>query len=144
MSMRRIHGFTLIELMIVVAIIAVLAAVVYPSYSLYVFRARRADGQEMLMRVAAAQERYYTNFNKYASALGTGGLGFGTSSSCSAGDSERCYYNVSIGGLGTDSQTFTLTATPKGAQAADKCKNLTLTNTGLKDKSGDETNGRCW
>ncbi|GAI02651.1 unnamed protein product, partial [marine sediment metagenome] len=50
-------GFTLIELMIVVAVIAILAAIAYPSYTRYVYRARRADGQDLLMRIAAAQER---------------------------------------------------------------------------------------
>ncbi|MEB2317016.1 MAG: prepilin-type N-terminal cleavage/methylation domain-containing protein, partial [Xanthomonadaceae bacterium] len=60
------RGFTLIEVMVVVAIVAILAAIAYPSYSDYAFRARRVDGKEMMMRVAAAQERYYTNLNSYA------------------------------------------------------------------------------
>lgn len=54
----RPTGFTLIEVMIVVAIVAILAAIAYPSYSDYAFRTRRADGKEMMMRVASAQERY--------------------------------------------------------------------------------------
>src|SRR5690606_11790491 len=63
---RGVRGFTLIELMIVVAIVAILAAIAYPSYINYIQRTRRADGHEMLMRMAAAQERYYTNYNHYA------------------------------------------------------------------------------
>lgn len=137
------RGFSLIELMVVVAIIAILASIAYPSYSRYAFRARRADGHEMLMRVAAAQERYYTNFNKYATALGSSGLGFSASSGCGVGGSEHCHYEISME-VAADGQTYTLTAEPKGVQAADKCKNLTINNVGLKGKSGDESNGKCW
>ena len=128
------RGFTLIELMVVVAIVAILAAIAYPSYSAYAFRARRADAKEMLMRVAAAQERYYTNMNKYNSNLSD--IGVGTTS-------EQGHYTVTVE-LGNDGQTYTLTATAVGVQADDKCKNLTLTNAGAKNFTGAETNGKCW
>lgn len=133
MSGKWNRGFTLIEMMIVVAIIAIIASVAYPSYTNYSMRARRADGKEILMRMAAAQERYFTNMNRYATMAE---LGLGTSS-------EKGYYTVSVT-RANGNQTYTLTATPGGVQAADKCKNLTLTNTGAKDKSGDESNGKCW
>lgn len=139
-------GFTLIELMIVVAMVAILAAIALPAYQRYVFRTRRAEGHEMLMRVAAAQERYYTNFNQYSSVIGTGagGLGFAAPTGCAAGDSANCYYNVSIAGLGASNQSYTLSGAPKGVQLTDKCGNLTLTDSGVKAQSGDETNGKCW
>lgn len=133
MHLRRIRAFTLIELMIVVAIIAILATIAYPAYSKYGFRARRADGKEFLMRLAAAQERYYTNLNKYAAMAD---LGLGTTS-------EKGYYTVTVA-LANAEQTYTLTAAPSGVQANDKCINLTLTNTGVKGRSGDDTNGDCW
>jgi len=133
MNFRQRSGFTLIELMVVVAIIAIIAAVAYPSYTNYASRARRADGKEYLMRLAAAQERYYTNLNKYAS-LATLGMG---------NKSEKEYYEGSVT-LTHDDQTYTLTAKPVGAQASDKCGSLTLTNTGAKGMSGSETNGKCW
>ncbi|WP_300618335.1 type IV pilin protein [Dokdonella sp.] len=128
------NGFTLIELMIVVAVVAILAAIAYPSYTNYVMRSRRPDGKEFLMRIAAAQERYYTNLNAYTAS--TADLGLGTTS-------ENGYYEVNID-LANNGQTYTLTAAPQGPQAADKCGDLTLTNTGYKDKAGDETNGKCW
>ena len=131
--MKQIRAFTLIELLFVVAIVAILAAIAYPSYSNYVMRSRRADGKEFLMRVAAAQERYFTNLNRYAS-MAT--LGLGTTS-------ESGYYTVSVA-LANDDQTYTLTASPQGPQAPDQGANLTLTNTGFKDKSGNENNGKCW
>lgn len=133
MTTCRNRGFTLIELLIVVAIIAILAAIAYPSYQNYVYRTRRADAKEFLMRLAAGQERYYTNLNQYAD-LTT--LNLGTTS-------ERNYYSVAIA-LGNSNQTYTLTATPQGAQVGDQCANLTLTNSGVKDKSGNENNGKCW
>ncbi len=141
-------GFTLIELMIVVAIVAILAAIAYPSYSQYGFRSRRADGKEMLMRVAAAQERYFTNFNQYAPTLAALGFTAPTASpSCvgAVGESERCYYRVTTanGASGT-AQTFLLTATPAGIQATDACANLTRDDTGRNAWSGAETNGKCW
>src|SRR6185312_5047117 len=58
-------GFTLIELMIVVMIVALLAAIAYPAFNRYAARARRTDGKDMLMAAASAEERYFTNFNTY-------------------------------------------------------------------------------
>ena len=141
-SIKR--GFSLIELMITVAIIAILAAIAYPSYTNHVMKSRRADGREMLMRVAAAQERYYTRLNAYTNTLAHLGL--------ASGASENGYYVISsaavaVGAGGTapaTQQSYLLTATPQAAQAADKCGNLTLNNVGTRDRSGDDTNGRCW
>lgn len=133
------RGFTLIEVMVVVAIVAILAAIAYPSYSDYAFRARRVDGKEMMMRVAAAQERYYTNLNSYATVTQLG-----------LGDplvSEKGYYTIGIA-LANSNQTYTLTATPAGAQVGDKCGNLSITNTGKKSPDASNaaanSNGKCW
>jgi type IV pilus assembly protein PilE len=129
------RGFTLIEVMVVVAIVAILAAIAYPSYSDYAFRARRADGKEMMMRVASAQERYYTNLNNYATVTE---LGLGNPLV-----SEKGYYTITIA-LANSNQTYTLTASPATAQVGDKCGNLTLTNSGNKGFAGTESNGKCW
>jgi type IV pilus assembly protein PilE len=143
MSHRRTRGFTLIELMVVVAIIAILAAIAYPSYSRYAFRTRRGEAHEMLMRVAAAQERDFTNFNAYASGItGTDDTDLGFSSA----DSENGSYTITTAkGSTGDSQSYKLTATPKGVQASDSCGKLELTNTGVKTAPDDTgTNGKCW
>ncbi len=134
MPYRKHRGFTLIELVVVVIIISMLAAIAYPNYIDYVFRARRADGKEMMMRIASAQERYYTNLNRYTNDLATLGLG---------NTSEGGFYTFGIV-LGNVNQTYTVTATPVGAQALDKCGNLTLTSSGFKDRSGNDNNGKCW
>ncbi|HUD43251.1 MAG TPA: type IV pilin protein [Dokdonella sp.] len=131
----RTRGFSLIELVIVIAIIAVIAAIALPAYGRYGFRARRADGHELLLRLSAAQERFYTNRNRYAADIGD--LGF------SQDTSESGFYVASIETANGD-QTYTLTATPQGVQAADACGDLTLTSTGRRDRSGEDSNGNCW
>jgi type IV pilus assembly protein PilE len=128
-------AFTLIELLIVIAIIAILASIAYPSYERYVQRTRRADGREMLMRIAAAEERFYTNRNIYTANIGAD-LGLPLAS-------ENGYYNVAAA-IAAGGQTFVLTATPQGTQNLDACGNLTINNTGFKAQSGSETNGKCW
>jgi type IV pilus assembly protein PilE len=131
---RKARGFTLIEMMVVVAIVAILAAIAYPSYSKYAYRTRRADGKELLMRFAAAQERYYTSMNRYATA---DQLGMDTTS-------EKQYYTVNVR-LGNGNQTYVLQATPQGPQLNDSCGMLTLDNTGYKNAPADDhSNGDCW
>lgn len=74
MHYRKQAGFTLIELMIVVVIIAVLAGIAYPSYRNYTQKARRTDGKDALLLVAARQEQFYSRCLRYASTL-TGNFG---------------------------------------------------------------------
>jgi type IV pilus assembly protein PilE len=139
MRAHKTRGFTLIELMIVVAILAVIAVYAYTSYSQYGFRSRRSDGQQYLMQVAAAEERYFTAFNVYTTGITTAspnGLGF------TSANSTRNYYTVAVTLPTTTS--YTLTATPNGSQANDKCINLTLTSAGDKSFTGSATNGSCW
>jgi type IV pilus assembly protein PilE len=133
----RTRGFTLIELVVVVAIIAILALIAYPSYRNYVFRAHRADGKEFAMRIAAAEERYFTNFNRYNSDLPT--LGFASTLS------EKGYYSATVT-LQNAEQTYLITLAPASGQVGDKCGNLTINNTGFKDWTGAKppTNGNCW
>ena len=135
----RILGFTLIELMIVVAVIAVLAAIAYPQYTRYTFRARRGEGQELLLRTATAQERYFATYNKYAASMTTD-LKFASDTSANG------YYQVSIAAPsgGSLSTGYVLTAAPQLVQKPDACLNLTLDSTGVKSQSGTTSNGRCW
>ncbi|MBA8883878.1 type IV pilin protein [Dokdonella fugitiva] len=134
---RKVRGFTLIELVVVVAIVAILAMISYPSYRNYVLRAHRADGKELAMRIAAAEERFFTNRNRYTNDI-TGATGLNMQDV-----SEKGYYKASVQ-TGNGDQTFVLTLDPQGMQVPDKCKKLTINNTGFKDKTGDESNGKCW
>ena len=138
-------GFTLIEMMIVVAIIAILATIAYPSYTKYVYRARRSDGQKFLMAIAAAEERYYTNFNKYTTSItGTSqnGLGFPLITS------DGGYYSVVVtpGASGNINTSYTATASPIAPQNGDtSCPTLAIDNTLYKTPPpGQQANGSCW
>ncbi|MBS0557184.1 MAG: type IV pilin protein [Proteobacteria bacterium] len=144
MRANKAGGFTLLELMIVVVVIAVLTSLAFYNYSRYGFRSRRVDGQNLLTTIAAAEERYYTNFNQYTSSItgvAPGGLGFSTV------NSDRGYYSAGVA-LGAGNLTYTLTATPQGAQATDACGSLTLDNTGAKTPAigamPQSSNGNCW
>jgi type IV pilus assembly protein PilE len=143
MTSNRARGFTLVELMIVLVVVATLATLAISQYGRYAYRARRADGQELLMRVANAQERYYATFNTYAGDPVTTTLKLGSV------NSERGYYSVAI--TSSDlTRTFTATATPIAGQpqAKDKCGALSIDSTGTKLPAATDTtknsNGRCW
>lgn len=134
----RQGGFTLLELMIVVTVIAILSALAVTSYNRYAFRARRTDAQTMLMRVATAQERYYSTYNKYATSV-TGDLKFATDMT------ENGYYQITVAAINDITTDYIATATPQAGQAKDACANLTLDSHGVKSQSGKtDVNGRCW
>ncbi|MEH6455498.1 MAG: type IV pilin protein [Cocleimonas sp.] len=146
------QGFTLIEVMIVVAILGIISAIAIPSYSEYVRKGKRTDAKVELLKLAQLQESYFVQNLSYAKDLttGAGGLGLGA-----AVKSEQGEYTMSISSLTPSACTgiaggiacteFTLTATANGSQANDKCKNFTLTNTGVKGRSGTgETVQKCW
>lgn len=127
----RQRGFTLIELMIVVVIVSILAAVAIPSYTESTVRSRRAEGQALILQTAQALERCYTNFGAYDDS------GNCTIAAALAGalDSEGGWYRLT-GVL--EAQRFELTATPQKVQASrdEKCGSLALTQTGAKSVSG--------
>jgi type IV pilus assembly protein PilE len=137
MHLRSTRGFTLIELMVVVAVIALLAAFAMYSYGNYAFRVRRAEGREMLLRMASQQERFYTNFNRYGTAAE---LGFTGTVLSSEGN-----YQIDIV-RGANNLSYVLNGVPQGKQAQDKCATLTLTEAGVRGPApaATHTNGACW
>lgn len=138
-------GFTLIELMVTVAIIGILASIAYPSYQDSVMKSRRADAEGALLGLANAMERHFTETNSYLGAGTTAGnTGSPTIfSTTSPVDGGTPYYNLTISAAATSS--YTLTAAPTGAQANDTCGSLTLTQTGVKGVNGTgATVANCW
>lgn len=134
-SHHRAKGFTLIELMIVVAIIGILASIAFPAYQDSVRSARRSDAQGALMSFANAMERHFTTNGDYLGAA-DGGDDTGAPtvfSTTSPVDGGTAYYNLTISDA--DTGTYTLTATATGAQTGDG--NLTLTNTGVRTWDGN-------
>lgn len=134
---KRVQGFTLIELMIVVAVIAILAAVAVPGYQEFVRKARRADGKEALLRLQIDQEKWRANNSTYNSILvGAGGLGWASSTSAEG------HYTIAITEGSVSATGFTATATGKGSQASDSgCKILTLT---VAAAGETKTPAACW
>lgn len=131
-SRRLARGFSLIELMVVVVVIAILAAVAYPNYRDSTLKSRRGQAKADLVELAQILERRHTVQNSYAGAVPT-----------LSDSSALRYYTFTPTSLAAGAQAFTLTATPTGGQTADACGTLTLTNTGQKGQSSG-TAAECW
>lgn len=129
MRASRASGFTLVELMLVVAIIGILASIALPSYNEHVRKARRTAGAACAAAVAQQAERYYTTNLRYT--------GF-------AADTSICepkaleYYNILV--ATPTNRSYTVSASPIGAQSGDSCGVLSVTQTGAKSP---DTAG-CW
>ncbi|MGV8921973.1 MAG: type IV pilin protein [Thermomonas sp.] len=130
----RNQGFTLIELMVVVAIIAILASIAYPAYSEYVVKTRRSAGAACLLEQAQFMERYYsTNMGYSGAAL--------PDTACTSDLSEHYAFAFPVGDDPT-ATAFTVTATPQGAQATNDttCATLSIDQKGTKLP----TTAGCW
>lgn len=142
----RQHGFTLIELMIVVAIVALLMLVAYPAYREQVRKTKRTVATGELQSLLARQEQFFVNHRQYTTDLTD--LGFGAATSYRIDDEGR---EVTAGGsylislVGATASAFTVTAEPQGVQAEDtRCGTLSLTSAGVKNKTGTGALPECW
>ncbi|MES2885831.1 MAG: type IV pilin protein [Pseudomonadota bacterium] len=132
MRYPKIKGFTLIELMIVVAIVGVLAAIAIPSYQSYLRKARRGDAIATLVTMQSQQEKFRANNNAYSS-----------SPTAMGAPASSSYYTYTISNAGVSSYTLTATATATSGQTRDKqgstaCSPLTLNQSNVKTPAG------CW
>lgn len=143
MPRTRLRGFTLIELMIVVAIAAVLASVAYPSYVRHIQKTRRVMAQGCLMELGQWMERYYTE--KLATGYKDATL---PSLQCRSELELNQLYTFTFASGQPTPTTYTLNATASGAQLGDSnCRTLTLTHTGAKsatNASGADSTATCW
>jgi len=144
------HGFTLMELMITVAIIAILGAVIYPSYMSQIRRSNRSAAKSALLQVQVAQEKAFLTYNRYAKddteLQGTPTSttpGLQTSTTISGGN-----YTMSLSSASSGASDFTITATASSAsQLKDTdCKTFSISNLGTKSatNSGGTSNLNCW
>jgi type IV pilus assembly protein PilE len=127
----KVKGFTLIELMVAVAILAIVAAIAIPAYNNQVEKARRADAQSALLSASQALERCFTRTNTYIG--------------CDiASESPDGFYNISFS-QGPAASSYELQAEPKptGPQANDACGIYTLDHRGNRD-AGGAASDRCW
>ena len=135
--MRKIRGFTLIEVMIVVAVVAILAAIALPSYQDSVRKSRRAQAKTDMLELVQVLERTYTTDRSYARY---------STLDAPLNQSPRdgaARYSIAISNV--SATTYTLTATPQGAQANDtRCGTLTINQMGVKTISGSATVADCW
>lgn len=134
-------GFTLIELMVTVAIVAILASIALPSYQDFILKSRRAEGKTVLLRTQQLVERNFTDFNNYGSAVAS-------AVSASGVLSEHSYYLVTS--TSATASTYALSSTPQAGQTKDKCKTLTVNEKGDKDIAATSgvnptlTKSDCW
>ena len=150
MSFKNTCGFTLVEIMTVVLLLSILMGLSIPGYRQYVRRANRTDATTDLLRLAAAQERFYLQNGTYATnaeltPAPPAGLGF------TGGKTKRGYYNIAIT-VGTNTRfTATATAAGGGKQADDRdCETFRINESGLREAApngGSYTAAsaeKCW
>ncbi|MDO9048832.1 MAG: type IV pilin protein [Methylobacter sp.] len=145
---KRSSGFTLMELMIVVAIIGILTGIAYPSYTAYVIKGKRSDAKAALLQMQIAQEKYRANCPQYATAIGT-------AMSCVAGNytligsttSPDAYYTIAISGTPT-ATAYTVTAAPLAPFADSTCGTFAVNKDGKTTSASVQTTAakvtECW
>jgi len=140
---KKPYGFTLIELMITLAIVAILAAIAYPSYREQVARGRRSEAQIALLDAAQWMERQYTLGNRYDQKADGTAIDAAALPSLSA--RTQAAYTLAFASGQPTASAFTLTMAPKGPMTGDRCGTFELSNRGEKTVSGGTAQASdCW
>ncbi len=135
------YGFSLLELLVTMAIISILAVIAYPSYQSHIIKTRRNDGKISLLHLAAQMERYYATHNSYQGAI----IGGNKTSTIQANNiSSEGWYTMQISQSNRDS--YVLQAIPRQHQStSDKsCGTLTLNQQGIRGSSINKESNKCW
>jgi type IV pilus assembly protein PilE len=131
--MKQLHGVTIVELLIVMAIIGILTAIAFPSYDAYLRKGRRADAQALMMDIATKEQQYLLDARSYTTTIGAGGLGIATSGWTCAAECTNQFYAIKVEKAAAP-PTFTVTATAQGVQKTDG--DLTLDHQGNRTRAG--------
>jgi type IV pilus assembly protein PilE len=138
----NLRGFSLIELMVTVAVVAILATIAMASYSSQIQKSRRTDARSAILDLAGREEKLFTTVNAYSGApsdLGYGAVGAVFPITVGSG-----YYQVSVA-VANPPISYLITATAIGPQAADtKCTTLSVDQFGSQTSTGTETAATCW
>jgi type IV pilus assembly protein PilE len=139
---RVLKGFTLIELMIVVVVIGILAAIAFPSYQDSVKKSRRAEAAAVLTEAAQRLEVFFSQNGRYCATTGCAAIAPVFQTAIPA--TGAAYYNIGVTAGTLDLRTYTLEAVPAGSMAGDACGTLTISHTGATTASGALGRDACW
>jgi type IV pilus assembly protein PilE len=150
--MKQQTGFTLIEILIIMAILGVIVAVAYPNYTEQMKKSRRAEAKVALVELVQMQESAFSDNNAYASALNTGGLLCATRGTCLLDNSElytpKKNYILTISNATARGYTITATISTTGQQQDDaQCRTFSINQKNQRtaaNASGTDTTAHCW
>ncbi len=137
---NRFKGFSLIELMISVAIIGILAGIAYPSYSEYVLKGKRGDAKAALLSVQLAEEKYRANNIRYAT-FDELGMDLNGPNVTGTNITQDGYYSVTVSGNTTTN--YIITAAPNSPHADAYCTTFVINQDGIKTATGSDS-AHCW